>query len=69
MVAGAKFLLASLGISHDTHQSCVVRSGRVREKCAETVRDSQGIQIKLTGGNPDNWTSCSDFIAIFGNYL
>ncbi len=53
MVAGAKFFLASLGISCDTHQICVVRSGKVREKCAEKVRESQGIQIKVTGGNPD----------------
>ena len=52
MVAGAKFSLASLGISCDTHQICVVRSGKVREKCAEKVRESQEIQIELTGGNP-----------------
>ena len=52
MIAGAKFFLASLGISRDTHQICVMRSGKVREKCAEKVRESQGIQIELTGGNP-----------------
>ena len=53
VVAGAKFFLASLEISCDTHQICVVRSGKVREGCAEKVRESQGIQIELTGGNPD----------------
>ena len=52
MVAGAKIFLASLGISRDTHQICAVRSGKVSEKCTEIVRESQGIQIKLTGGNP-----------------
>ena len=25
----------------------------MREKCAKKVRESQGIQIELTGGNPD----------------
>ncbi len=29
-----------------------VRSGKVREKCAEKVREGQGIQIELTGGIP-----------------
>ncbi len=29
-----------------------MRSGKVREKYAEKVRGSQGIQIELTGGNP-----------------
>ncbi len=52
VVVGAKFFLASLGISRDTHQICVVRSGKVREKCREKVRESQGIQIELTSGNP-----------------
>ncbi len=35
----------------------ISRSGKVREKCAEKVRESQGIQIELTGGNPEaeNW--------------
>ncbi len=54
VVAGAKFFPASLGISRDTHQICVVGSGKVREKCAEKFRESQGIQIELTGGNPLN---------------
>ncbi len=52
MVAGAKIFLASLWISRNIHQICVVRSGKVREKCAEKVRESQGFQIELTGGNP-----------------
>ncbi len=52
MVAGAKFFLALLRISRNTHQISVMRSGKVREKCAEKVRESQGIQIELTGGNP-----------------
>ncbi len=55
MVAGAKSFLASLGISHGTHQICVWRSGKVRERCAEKVRESQGIQIQLTGGNPGSY--------------
>ena len=52
-------LLESQGISIFFVQSqgksgiCVVRSGKVREKCTKKVRESQGIQIKLTGGNPD----------------
>ena len=52
VVEGAKFFLASLGISRDTHQICVVRSGKVGEKCTKKVRESQGIPIELTGSNP-----------------
>ncbi len=29
-----------------------MRSGKVRENCVDKVRESQGIQIELTGGNP-----------------
>ncbi len=36
--------------------------GKVREKCAEKVRQSQGIQIELTGGNP---AECTNVITIF----
>ncbi len=35
MVADVKFVLALLGVSHDTHQICVARSGKVMGKCAE----------------------------------
>ena len=66
MVAGAKSFLALLGISRDTHQICVMRSGKVREKCAEKVRESQGIQIKLTGGNPKYHVVSTWFVDISG---
>ncbi len=29
-----------------------LRSGKVRGKCLRNVRESQGIPIQLTGGNP-----------------
>ena len=35
MVAGTKFSLALLGISHDTLQICILRPGKVRGKCTE----------------------------------
>ncbi len=64
MVAGAKFFLALLGISCDTHQICAVRSGKAREKCAEKVRESQGIQIELSGGKPaEAFSSASKLIS------
>ena len=40
VVAGAKLFLASLGISCGTHQICVVRSGKVREKCPKKSGNS-----------------------------
>ena len=51
MVAGGNLFLALLGISRDIHQIYVVRSGKVRENCAEKVMESQAIEIKLTVGN------------------
>ena len=48
VVAGAKIFLASLGISCNTHQICVVRSGRVREKCAEKVREFKSSWLVAT---------------------
>ena len=53
MVAGVKFFLASLGISRDTHQICVVRSGKVREKCAEMSGKVREFKSNwLVHGNP-----------------
>ena len=52
MVGGTDVFLATLEISCDTCQICVMRSGRVREKFARCVRESQGIQIQPTASNP-----------------
>ncbi len=57
------FQLKKKPILHDLHKNCSKEiqfengrnekeSGKIREKCAEKVRESQGIQIELTGGNP-----------------
>ncbi len=51
MVAGVKFSLALLGILRDTHHICVVRSGKVREKCVEMsgrVREFKSSRLVAT---------------------